>query len=1176
MHPNSPISPPVWPDWEPSLEAFERAWREGTVPRIDDYLPAMPDGSVHEALVEIVKLDLEYRWRRAADADSAHDTVSVVKVPVAKDVGANGASGAGLPARPVLEDYASRYPGLGPAADWPPELIAEEYRVRRQWGDKPGRRSYLARFPRAAQDFETLFDRVDRELGAETSAPSAVANRLVPGFEIPGFEILEELGRGGMGVVYRARQLSLGRIVALKMVLSGEHAGPLELARFRAEAELVARLRHPNVIQIHEVGEHDGRPYLVLEFAEEGSLARRLDGTPVAPAAAAGLVETLARAIDAAHRHGIVHRDLKPSNVLLVSGQASGGRQPPVGIENGNGEEGKRGGGEWGSEANAEDGGQASGGRKPAGNTGTGGLRPPLADLVPKISDFGLAKRSDGDDALTLSGAILGSPSYMAPEQAAGDSRDVGPAADIYALGAILYELVTGRPPFKAATSLDTLEQVRTLEPAPPRRLQPKLPRDLETICLKCLEKARSRRYRSALALAEDLERFLAGRPILARPVRAWERAVKWSRRRPAAAALVAVCLLSAISLVAGGLVYNARLRSAVATAEFQRERAREGYREAFEAADRMLSEVGFGELSEVPEADPVRRRLLAEAVGFYSRFLDPQLDADPALRRQAAEAQARLARIDNALGDGAAALRGALVTVELREALAGDFPDDLRIRGDLADALHDLALIHAGADRGDESRAAHRRAIGLLEPMAAESGEARRVLAHCYGDLASMLGAREPDEAERLYRRALEIRERFVAENPSDADAVQSLAETFANLGNFAVGFGRPADAAPNYQRAVELLKPVADDSQPGRRPLFTLVECHKALGILLSVERPAQAQEHFDRSLKFAKELVRRHPNVPGYQLSMAQSFHTLGQHYSSTNQPEKSLAAYREAVRLREPLVERDPREFYAAIGLAETLMNLSTVEGPTAGAAAAETTLRRALAVLAPLAEDHGASLPVRRAEGGVWQNLANTLRAQGRIDEALDAHLHSNDVLDAAVRDAPQDATARQLCLNAHGAAAITKGSAGRHAEALADWDRVVELADEPARQRFRFMRVLTAAQAGDHARAVADLNELFPSASFSDDDRYNAACVYSLCSAAALADGRLSDDDRTRLVDDYARRAVKIIGELGQAGYFQDSQHAANLRDDPDLAPLRSRSDFPEFAVGGQTPPDAE
>jgi serine/threonine-protein kinase len=364
--------------------------------------------------------------------------------------------------------------------------------------------------------------------GARPAAPGAPP-------QVAGYEVLGELGRGGMGVVYQARQVQLKRLVALKMILAGTHAGSAAHARFLAEAEAVARLQHPNIVQIHEIGAHGDLPYFSLEFVDGGSLASRLDGTPWPDAPAATIVETLARAMHVAHTRHIVHRDLKPANVLLTS------------------------------------------------------------DGVPKITDFGLAKQLDSDAGQTRSGAIMGTPSYMAPEQAEG-AKEIGPAADVYALGAILYELLTGRPPFRADTPMNTVLLVMLHEPVPPCRLQPRVARDLETICLKCLHKDPARRYASALALAEDLRRFLNAEPILARPVGRVERCWRWCRRKPALAAVIALASLLIVGGASGTLWYvqERAERETERRGELQRKRdlAEQTIREALRSARKAREEL--------------------------------------------------------------------------------------------------------------------------------------------------------------------------------------------------------------------------------------------------------------------------------------------------------------------------------------------------------------------------------------------------------------------------------------------------------------------------------------------------------------------------------------------------------------------------------------------------------
>lgn len=315
--------------------------------------------------------------------------------------------------------------------------------------------------------------------------------------QLHGYHIEGVLGTGGMGIVYRGRHLKLKRPVAIKMLLSGGYAGPLEHERFKREAESIAALCHPNIVQVFDAGECDGHPYFVMELVEGGSLAEQLDGCPRSSRDAAAYVSILARAVHAAHTGGIMHRDLKPGNILVA------------------------------------------------------------ADGTLKIADFGLARRSDQPDqstAITIAGTHLGTPSYMAPEQAVGAATEFCPLIDIYALGAILYELLTGRPPFRGETAAETERQVVSDEPVAPIRLNPNVPRDLQTICLKCLQKNPSRRYESAADLAEDIERFSRGDPILARPVGIPERTLKWCRRRPSAAAAIAVSFLAIAAAIVGGV----------------------------------------------------------------------------------------------------------------------------------------------------------------------------------------------------------------------------------------------------------------------------------------------------------------------------------------------------------------------------------------------------------------------------------------------------------------------------------------------------------------------------------------------------------------------------------------------------------------------------------------------
>lgn len=415
--------------------------------------------------------------------------------------------------------------------------------------------------------------------GGGNLTPSMLLDRLrnddqLP--DIPGYELQSVVGTGGMGVVYRARHHKLNRLVAIKMVLLGAYAGRDALECLLREAQNVAALHHPNIVQVYDVGEHDGFPYYAMELLEGGDLAQTLQGKPRAAREAAELTRILAGAVHAAHLNGIVHRDLKPGNILLTS------------------------------------------------------------DEIPKIGDFSLARRFESDTPIMTSTRLCGTPSYMAPEQAAGDSSSLQPTVDIYSLGAVLYELLTGRPPFSAESSDETRRQVMTEEPVPPSRLNSRVPRDLQTICLKCLQKDPARRYQSAAKLADDLQRFTRGEPILARPIGMTERTIKWCRRRPATAVAIVISAIALTGAIAGGMWLN-RIEHARHTEELVR---RESARTTIESALPVLSQM-------------VKRRQWSDAMGLLrtaqvrlGEAKSPELDVRLSTAKEELEVAQELDRI--------------------------------------------------------------------------------------------------------------------------------------------------------------------------------------------------------------------------------------------------------------------------------------------------------------------------------------------------------------------------------------------------------------------------------------------------------------------------------------------------------------------------------------------------
>ncbi len=576
---------------------------------------------------------------------------------------------------------------------------------------------------------------------------------------VEGYEILSVLGRGGMGIVYRARQTGLKRLVALKMIL-GAHASGTDLERFRTEAEAVARLQHPNIVQIHEVGEYDGRPFFSLEFCPGGSLNLRLRATPQPPREAARLVEVLARALHAAHQAGIIHRDLKPANVLLT------------------------------------------------------------ADGTLKVSDFGLAKKLDDENGQTRSGSILGTPSYMAPEQAEGKTRAVRPTADIYALGAILYEALTGRPPFHGATFWETIEQVRSQEPVPPSRLQPKTPRDLETICLKCLQKDPGKRYATAEALAEDLRHFQMGEPIRARPISVVERTWRRCRRNPVVASLAAILVM----VVTGGLValtclwLDAERQRGLAvanaaTANAERDRANTNLTEAIH--QRTRAETNLHEADRQRKLYEESFRRARAAVDAFIRTSERELFNKPGL-------------------EGAR-----------------------RKMFEIAVKYHQEFVKQRGNDP-----------------------TLQRELAHFYEHTGHLLGPIERQESLALHEKALRIREQLSLANPQDIDLQADCASSYHNIGNQKDNLGSPEESLKYYEKSVGILDGLVRNHPTHAKFQMNLAKTYLNIGgVHQKNKRVAEAALYYAKSITLQEQLVRRDPDNVEFKLGLAKGFNNLG---------------------------------------------------------------------------------------------------------------------------------------------------------------------------------------------------------------------------------------------------------------------------------------------------------
>jgi tetratricopeptide (TPR) repeat protein len=846
--------------------------------------------------------------------------------------------------RVLAEEFLRRYPALLGQPAYALELVYHEKLLRSELGEQPALEEYLQRFPQFTTQLKALFE-VDSWLGESplgrsasvSTGPSSSATpveregQLPPLPCIPGYEILGRVGRGGVGIVYKARHERLNRLVALKMLLVAAHADAAQVARFRAEAEAQARVQHAHIVQIFEVGEADGWPYLALEYVDGGSLGDRLKGTPQPARWAAELVETLARAMQHAHERGLVHRDLKPANVLLA------------------------------------------------------------VDGTPKISDFGLAKRvRPGEASPTQSGDIVGTPSYMAPEQAAGAIHRIGPASDVYALGAILYELLTGRPPFLGPTALDTLLQVRDQEPVPPRRWLPTVPPDLETIALKCLRKEPDKRYASAEALAEDLRRFLEGEPIVARPVGVLERSMKWARRRPAAAALVVLVAALLVGGAVGGLWYAGRERDRANQESALRQQAErsetdlravldffqghvlaaarpEGQagglgvnatiRDAANAAEPKIAET----FPERPLVEAAIRHALGETYWYLreNQAAIQQLERALALRRTylGPDHPDTLASMNNLAGaykeDGQ--LDKALPLLEealgKRQAQLGpDHPDTLFCMNNLAVAYHNAGQLNKAVPLLERTLTKRQEKLGLDHPDTLQS---MNNLALAYKDASQL------DKAVRLYEQVFtKMKEKVGPDHPDTLTSMNNLAAAYHAI-------GRLDKAVPLFEQTLtKRQEKLGPDHFHTLTTLSNLGGAYQALG-QLDKAVPMLEQTR----AKFMKKLGPDHPHT-------LMSTNNLANAYRDAGHVDKAMPLLEETLTKRRKTLGQDHPDTLASMNhLASAYQAVGQLDKAVL---LFEQTLAKRQEKLGP---DHPATL-------ASMNNLALAYQAVGRPDKAV--------------------------------------------------------------------------------------------------------------------------------------------------------------------------------------------
>jgi len=1109
---------------------------------------------------------------------------------------------------------ADRTDAVTPAEDLDEVILA--YLEAIEAGQAPDRAAWLGQYPHLADELSAFFADQDQfssvvaPLCVDTPAPSHSGRLdgicldapppLAAGCLVGDYELLDEIAVGGMGVVYKARHQKLGRVVALKMIRAARLAMPEDLARFRLEAEAVARLDHPNIVPIYDVGEHEGQPYFSMKLIDGGNVAEllRASGEWPTPPTTARLLAAVARAVHYAHERGILHRDLKPANILLDrKGQ-------------------------------------------------------------PHVTDFGLATRlpdADGsnrtplvDRTLTQKGIAVGTPSYMAPEQANGPKRGVTVAADVYSLGAVLYELLTGRPPFKADTPLETLVQVLERQPTRPRALAPAVPRDLETICLKCLEKEPGRRYANAEALADDLQRFLEGEPIMAVPAGPAGRLWRWCRRSPVVAGLTAALALAVtLSLAAVTLLWlRAEYHSlqaqrqrqiaedALVQAEAERERAdkhrqeaEENFQQAHQIVERFCMRLSEERLSAFQGLQPLRKEMLEVGVKYYQGFVAQRGD-DPALKADLAKTYFRLAFLTNLVGSKRDALNSyAQARTTYEDLLAAD-PDNANYReqiamtcinmGGVQEAIHDrtaalasyerarkllegldraspdnpkilahlgilynnLGNVNRGLNRLDDSRAAYDQALAVQERLIRHDPRnpaPQRELAVVYVNVAILHASRgEQDEALRWHQKARDLQEKLFLEHGKDREVQHDLALTCRRIGERLVRDGQVKEALPSLLKGHELIQDLANANPSVTEYQWEFGLSHRALGHARRADGDkGEANKSYRAAIDLLQKARRQDQSAAIYTRDLAATLFDLGLLCDETQKPDEAARVYTQATDLY--------RELARPAADADALADLASACNNLGHARRDARQLEGALAAFSECRDVREALVRLRPSEprcrndlASAWFNIARVQFLLKRRDEETRSYERSREIREDLIKEVPGNIAFHSDLGTTLVNLGYTYAQTGHLEEGLATLRRAVEekrLAYRAVPKNADYRRGLNAAfgalaeverKKGSPGAAVAALmerRELWPN---------DAAELYRIArelADAAACVGRdraaltpLEREERARYLD----LALETLRLAIRAGFAD----AARLAREPEFAPLRQRDEFQKLLPG--------
>eukprot|EP00913_Durusdinium_trenchii_P010893 g10222.t1 len=997
-----------------------------------------------------------------------------------------------------IEDLLAENPGVD-RARLLRELLLIELEIRHPQGESASADDYAARFPNDTDvvdaAVETILLKRDRaaieetvdvvqnaddgetyvpgdEAGQQTVVPGASTSPDLPASGGPGgrqfgdYELLHEIARGGMGVVYKARQNKLNRIVALKMIKAGELAGDEEVKRFHAEAEAAAALDHPGIVPIYEVGEWRAGGvsspvyFFSMGFVDGQGLDARLKEGPLPPRDAAELIKTIAEAVHYAHDKGIVHRDLKPANVLLANDGADAQAT---------------------SDATSE---SALDDATAIKQQNTAARR-----LVPKITDFGLAKNIAADSGMTATGQVMGTPSYMPPEQAAGKIEQVGPLADVYSLGAMLYATLTGRPPFQAANVIETLKHVLEREPVSPSQLNPAVDKDLETICLKCLQKDASKRYDTARGLAGDLECYLAGKPISARPISRPARLWRWCKRNPLGATVAGLILFLAIAgpmVAAIQIDTNRRLdtaltgeKEATATAEakeretaaalVQVELALANEQAALKRKDKALLEteksidayvevVKNAELLKDPRFKPLLKDLLKEALAHYERFIEEHRDEqDEKTRVRMAQAFFEIGQICSEKGSKDKAVEAYLQALEIRKQLARESPESTKYQRDIADVHNNLGVIYKEIGKLPDALSSYHHAVQIYEHVMHANPKVTRVqsgLAHCHQNIGILY--RETGkmmEALSSFQKGLKIREHLARAYPARANYQNDWASSHGEIGSLHHKTGNRTAALASYRRALEIRKRLARVNPTVNRYQYNLALSHQSLGqFYFDIANMPKSVAEYRQALKIQSRLVDEHPTITEFQISLATCYKNLGVLYGKTGNAAEALASYQQSLRIREQLVRENSNVLIFQSQLASSIFSLGIHYSQTGNTVEALASYRRALRIHEQLARKNP-KLTIHQSRLADNHNTLGVLyRQTGKTAEALASTLKALKIRERLVRESPSTTEYQNDLATSHWNLGILYADANKPADALSSYQRGLKIHERLVRE----------------------------------------------------------------------------------------------------------------------------